>query len=59
MICGLLLLALFVPMLSGFPVSAADDADQTHTKNKVVSVVYDNSGSMTSENRWHYSRYAI
>lgn len=59
MICGLLLLALLVPMLGGFPVSAADDADQTHTKNKVVSVVYDNSGSMTSENRWHYSRYAI
>lgn len=57
--CGLLLFAMLVPLLCIMPVSAASTTTQSHTKNKVVSVVYDNSGSMEEENRWHYAKYAI
>lgn len=57
--CGLLLFAMLVPLFCAMPVSAANTTTQSHTKNKVVSVVYDNSGSMADENRWHYAKYAI
>ena len=62
--CCLLLLAMLVPLFGVAPVSASTTEEQTYTKNKVVSVVYDNSGSMIYDNgasnvRYLYARYAI
>lgn len=56
----LLAVILVLPMI---PVGSASAADTTtsYTKNKVVSVLFDNSGSMISPSRdlWDYAKYAL
>ena len=54
----LLAAILLLPMLPIGSVAAAD-TQTSYTKNKVVSVLFDNSGSMAAENRWEYARYAL
>ena len=59
---------LCLPMLLIGSVSASDgtglNQQTSYTKNKVVSVLFDNSGSMTEVNgqdvyRWEYAKYAL
>ena len=59
------LLALTLPM----GVVSAESRETSYTKNKVVSVLFDNSGSMKSDTvngvyntevfRWEYAKYAL
>ncbi len=57
--CLLILACLCSALLVASPASAEETgASQTYTKKKIVSVLYDTSGSMTSENRYNYARYA-
>jgi len=53
----LLAVLLLVTMLPIGSASAAD-GQTSYTKNKVVSVLFDNSGSMVGD-RWDYARYAL
>ena len=56
----LLTLTLIISALPLFAAPAsADTAGESYTKNKVVSVLFDNSGSMTEGGRWDYARYAL
>ncbi len=58
----LLVLVLLTLMLPTGMTSAAD-GDASYTKNKVVSVLFDNSGSMKDDGgtvyRWEYAKYAL
>lgn len=58
----LILLCMMLSMLSAisvFTVSADDDDNSARYTQKVVSVVFDNSGSMTSYNREPLARYSL
>ncbi len=59
--CLLILACLCSALLIASAVAADDTgagATQTYTKKKVVSVLYDTSGSMQEEHRYNYARYA-
>lgn len=47
--------------ISAFPVAAAESksSDEVRYTQKIVSVLYDNSGSMISENKNEYALYAL
>ena len=53
-----LAMILFAAVLPIGSVSAAD-GETSYTKNKVVSVLFDNSGSMLENDRWSYAKYAL
>ncbi|MBQ9735879.1 MAG: VWA domain-containing protein [Clostridia bacterium] len=52
---AVLLLVLTVPVTTA---TASNGTDPSYTKNKVVSVLFDNSGSMQGE-KWNTARYAL
>lgn len=53
-----LTLCLLFQMLAG-TVNAAGTGDEARYTQKIVSVLYDNSGSMDSDNKYEYAHYAI
>ena len=55
---AVLLFALSVPVTPVGAVTSSTDDTETYTKPKVVSVLFDNSGSMTGD-KWHNARYAL
>jgi len=57
MICGLLVLAALLGCLLP-AVQAGAEADTLRSAKKVISVVYDDSGSMKGD-RWVYANYAV
>lgn len=58
-ICLLLAAALLVSLLAGIlPAASAATGDEIRAAKKVISVAYDDSGSM-SGNRWVYANYAM
>lgn len=57
-------LVLMLSVLAAVPATAATGADGANTpdtsyRRKVISVVYDNSGSMSAQDRIHYAKYSL
>ncbi len=64
LLCFILMLSLVIPILSSLPLasSAANtggNSNEARYTQKIVSVVYDNSGSMRNENRIPAAKYSL